>query len=281
MHKSHGRCCAGRLRRHCDAARARFAVAGLPSQGCPLARARPETSPSFAARRRTRSRRAVRPTRARRTHEIVSTHPASRDAGCVDTISCVRLARVGRTARLERVRRRAANDGDVSGRARARGQPWLGSPATANLARAASQCRRSRPAQHLPWLLCMDAARALLDPAMSTRNLMLTSRKITKSLDNDFLARWRASTSRHASQGPSPSSASTARDASKERTSLVYRASSTTTYYAATTSRPNHYRTSRKPPIQRVAQEQAPAPAPAPLSGLVAYGSSDSDSDDS
>ena len=38
----------------------------------------------------------------------------------------------------------------------------------------------------------MDAARALLETAMATRNLMLTSRKITKSLDNDFLARWRA-----------------------------------------------------------------------------------------
>ena len=66
-------------------------------------------------------------------------------------------------------------------------------------------------------LLCMDAARALLDTAMATRNLMLTSRKITKSLDN--LAGRGESTSRHASQGPSPSSGLMTRDASQTRTS--------------------------------------------------------------
>ena len=46
----------------------------------PASRARARTSPSFAARRRTRSRRECDRTRARRTHEIASTLPASRDA---------------------------------------------------------------------------------------------------------------------------------------------------------------------------------------------------------
>ena len=61
----------------------------------------------------------------------------------------------------------------------------------------------------------MDAARALLDTAMATRNLMLTraaQRGSQKSLDNQ-------STSRHASQGPSPSSGLMTRDASQTRTS--------------------------------------------------------------
>ena len=69
-------------------------------------------------------------------------------------------------------------------------------------------------------LLCMDAARALLDTAMATRNLMLTraaQRGSQKSLDN--LAGRGESTSRHASQGPSPSSGLMTRDASQTRTS--------------------------------------------------------------
>ena len=75
-------------------------------------------------------------------------------------------------------------------------------------------------------LLCMDAARALLDTAMATRNLMLTTAasegggragKSQKSLDN--LAGRGESTSRHASQGPSPSSGLMTRDASQTRTS--------------------------------------------------------------
>ena len=75
-------------------------------------------------------------------------------------------------------------------------------------------------------LLCMDAARALLDTAMATRNLMLTraasegggrAGKSQKSLDN--LAGRGESTSRHASQGPSPSSGLMTRDASQTRTS--------------------------------------------------------------
>ena len=66
----------------------------------------------------------------------------------------------------------------------------------------------------------MDAARALLDTAMATRNLMLTraaQRGSQKSLDN--LAARVESTARHASQGPSPSSGLMTRDASQTRTS--------------------------------------------------------------
>ena len=72
----------------------------------------------------------------------------------------------------------------------------------------------------------MDAARALLDTAMATRNLMLTraasegggrAGTSQKSLDN--LAGRGESTSRHASQGPSPSSGLMTRDASQTRTS--------------------------------------------------------------
>ena len=72
-------------------------------------------------------------------------------------------------------------------------------------------------------LLCMDAARALLDTAMATRNLLRgqreqrEGRKTQKSLDN--LAARVESTSRHASQGPSPSSGLMTRDASQTRTS--------------------------------------------------------------
>ena len=69
----------------------------------------------------------------------------------------------------------------------------------------------------------MDAARALLDTAMATRNLLRgqreqrEGRKTQKSLDN--LAARVESTSRHASQGPSPSSGLMTRDASQTRTS--------------------------------------------------------------